>query len=194
MTPDNHPHAPHIVLQAWCCISLGVHRKVQIGRCLRKGGGRGFRCQQVPRMEYGLAGGTDPRQDRRPARCAAWWPRLGRRFPGRESRARRRGHGNADLAMVSSLRAGRGQAGRGPGHRAGWRPGGRWRAAVAGRALADPLPAAFPVVSNAVLPMVRAIMSNRAGYLRMWGRLVGQVWRDSLLTVTETACLLPPGR
>jgi hypothetical protein len=71
-TPDNHPHAPHIVLQAWCCISLGVHRKVQIGRCLRKGARRGFRCQQVPRMEYGLAGGTEPRQDRRPARSAAW--------------------------------------------------------------------------------------------------------------------------
>ena len=33
---------PHIVLQAWCCISLGVRRKVRIGRCLREGGGQGF--------------------------------------------------------------------------------------------------------------------------------------------------------
>ena len=63
---------PHIVLQAWCCISLGVRRKVRIGRCLREGAGRGFRCQQVSRMEYGSAGGKEPRQDRRPARCGAW--------------------------------------------------------------------------------------------------------------------------
>lgn len=61
---DNHSvRLSHIVLQAWCCISLGVHRKVHIGRCLRKGGRRGFRRQQVPRMEYGLAEGTEPRQD-----------------------------------------------------------------------------------------------------------------------------------
>ena len=45
------------------------------------------------------------------------------------------------------------------------------------------------MVSNAVLPMFRAIMSNRAGYLRMRGRLVGQVRRGFLLTVTEN-CLL----
>jgi hypothetical protein len=48
------------------CISLGVHSKVQIGRCLRKGAARGFRCQRVSRMEYGPAGGTEPRQDRGP--------------------------------------------------------------------------------------------------------------------------------
>jgi hypothetical protein len=64
-THDNQPiRLPHIVLQALCCISLGVHRKVHIGRCLCKGGRRGFRRQQVPRMEYGLADGTEPRQDR----------------------------------------------------------------------------------------------------------------------------------
>jgi len=57
------PATPTIVLQAWTCISLGVHRKVQIGHYRGISGVRAFQSQQVSRMEYGLAGGKEPRPD-----------------------------------------------------------------------------------------------------------------------------------
>jgi hypothetical protein len=55
------PATPTIVLQAWTCISLGVHRKVQIGHYRGIRGVRAFQSQQVSRMEYGLADGKEPR-------------------------------------------------------------------------------------------------------------------------------------
>jgi len=36
------PGPPILFLQAWSCISLGVHRNVEIGWCLRKGRRAGF--------------------------------------------------------------------------------------------------------------------------------------------------------
>jgi len=71
-TPDNHPHAPilfyrHGAVSVW--ESTGRSRSPT---ACGKAPGNGFRCQQVPRMEYGSAGGKEPRQDRVPARSAAW--------------------------------------------------------------------------------------------------------------------------
>jgi hypothetical protein len=69
---DCHPHVSPYCLQAECYNSLGVRRKVRIGRHLRKGAGQGFRCQQVSRLECRPADGTEPsRAAGSPAPCMA---------------------------------------------------------------------------------------------------------------------------
>ena len=72
-TPDYQPRASPILFYRLGAVSVweSAGRSGSAGAC-GKAAGRGFRCQQVPRMEYGLAGGKEPRQDRRPARCGAW--------------------------------------------------------------------------------------------------------------------------
>jgi hypothetical protein len=54
------PATPHYCLQTWTCISLGVHRKVQIGHCRGIGGCAGIPVSAGMQKEYGLAGGTEP--------------------------------------------------------------------------------------------------------------------------------------
>ena len=61
MTPDNHPHAPilfyrHGAVSVW--ESTGRSRSATTGGLA---GVQAFQSQQVPRMEYGLAGGKEPR-------------------------------------------------------------------------------------------------------------------------------------
>jgi hypothetical protein len=67
---------PRYCLQGWSCISLGVHRKVQIGHYRGIVGGRVFQSKRVSRQEYGLAGGKEPRPDRGLSWPGAGLPRV----------------------------------------------------------------------------------------------------------------------
>jgi hypothetical protein len=58
------PARLNIVLQAVSCISLGVHRKVQISRCRVIGCRAGIPALKESRLVCGSAGGKEPRLDR----------------------------------------------------------------------------------------------------------------------------------